>query len=80
MVEERSGGAGVRHAGEEHAAGVFTSYWVAKQGPERVRWSVPAQHPQFYASWAYDSCDRATFEVPLGNGRSLAMYSQPDHR
>ena len=85
-VEERDGGAGVRHAGVEYAAGVFTAFWVAKQSGERVRWSVPAQHPQFYATWAYESCDRAAFGVPLGEGRGgaagphLVMYSQPDKR
>jgi hypothetical protein len=79
-VAESDGGAGNRHAGTEFSAGFFTSYWASRQGESRVRWSVPKQHPQFYATWDYSSCDRASFDVPLGQGQRLVMYSQPDNR
>ncbi len=71
--------AGFRHGGDDFAAGRFTAYWTTKQS-KKVRWTAEGQHPQFYATWAYNSSETATFDVPLGPSNVLTMYSQPDHR
>ena len=67
------------HGEVAYQAGRFTAYWTAKQS-EQVRWTEKGQHPQFFATWASDSSEKSTFEVPLGPRNKLVMYSQPDHR
>eukprot|EP00965_Chrysotila_dentata_P259803 6213685-Pleurochrysis_carterae.AAC.1 len=80
-VSEKGGGPGTRHGGEEYKNGIFTGYWISRQKPAAVRWSDKEQHPQFYATWAYDSCDRTFFDVELGTaGSIMTMYSQPKKR
>jgi hypothetical protein len=70
---------GFVHGGYEFEAGRFTAYWTSKQ-TKTVKWTASEQHPQFYATWDYTSCDVSKFEVPLGGRSSLTMYAHPDNK
>ena len=80
-VEETGAGrAASRHGGVEFEAGVFTCYWATKQ-EQRVRWTKPEAHPQFYATWDPSSKDKERFAIPVpASDEELVMYSQPEHR
>ena len=80
VEETGAGGAASRHGGVEFEAGVFTCYWATKQ-TQRVRWTKPETHPQFYATWDPSSKDKERFTIPVpASDEELVMYSQPEHR
>lgn len=70
------------HAGELYDySGCLTAYLTAKQEEgARVRWSQPAQHPQFYATWDPAAAEKPSVALDLGTGHAFRTINQPDRR
>lgn len=63
------------------SSGCLTAYLTAKQEENaRVRWSWPAQHPQFYCTWDLAAADKPSVALELGGGYTLRTYNKPADR